>query len=409
MALIPPWTYGTIGQHPIAPSLVISGAVVIGRIGRVNQESKKAHVADYAVLGVVVIGVAAMLVTHTPKDFVVMLAAEVALCYAAGRLLYLSIDPSRLAQIMTWVGVVLSPLAIAQSLNGFNVSQYFPFNYIVGSQQWIPLQLRGSHTRAELTFGHSIALGGTLALTLAFASRVQSLPMRILAVGIILAGTFSTFSRGAMLACMIVLVLSVLTSRMIPVRKATMAIGIGIVIASISFLFTDQIGANAASASSAAASGQARLGLFQLVSDVRIFGFTHGVLQQTGSFDISGFTSIDNSLIYIGLYVGAIGALLYAIPYLFVVVRAIRFGWRPADIAVAAQLPLILTVAPITQYKSFYWLAVGFAVTRSLQDQRVHKRRRMMDNHIDMNDVLPETTDRIQTDITLPRELIRTT
>src|SRR5690606_19204510 len=76
---------------------------------------------------------------------------------------------------------------------------------------WAPIQERGGQSRSEWAFGHSIALGGALALAVPFAvSSKWHSGWKVASLTLLGVATMLTFSRSALAAFGIALTLSIL-------------------------------------------------------------------------------------------------------------------------------------------------------------------------------------------------------
>ncbi len=239
---------------------------------------------------------------------------------------------------------------------------------------WGTLQERGGITRAEGAFGHSIAAGACLAmalpLTIAAGFRTS---VRAVMCTLMLAGTVVTFSRIGIICAMLGVVLSVCLLPGIPrnIRVGTLATFVVVALASFSRIASvfDDAGTEA--------SGSAgyRLDLTALLPYLSPLGLsTSAHRDAAGTLRFGTFRSIDSALLLAGLTYGLI-ALVVAVLLLGAVwVTVLRREAAPATIALAAQLPALLTVALITQYAVFLWFIAGLAaasqsLTRAAQHE----------------------------------------
>jgi hypothetical protein len=83
----------------------------------------------------------------------------------------------------------------------------------------------------------------------------------------------------------------------------------------------------------------------------------------TGQVYFGNFRSIDSQLILTGLSSGLIALAVVVVALGAGIVLVVTRRATPATIAVVAQIPALATVALITQYSVFLWVAVGLAAT----------------------------------------------
>lgn len=265
-------------------------------------------------------------------------------------------------------------LAIAEFVTKVN-----PFVSIradnVDYRTWSPLQERGGLLRAEGAFGHSIALGASMALVLPLilASTFRA-RIKVAMVSVILVAEVLTFSRIGIVCSVLALVLFVVFSkRGLTVRERRFAIGalvVGAVAAGPLLLANFQ-----RAGSEASLSAGYRAQLTDLLADINIIGLASNQHRTpTGDIYFGGFQSIDNALILIGLTYGYLALVLVALLLAALGVTVLRRRGNPPMIALAAQIPAVATVALITQYEMFLWFVVGLALAE-LGEAHRHERR----------------------------------
>jgi hypothetical protein len=374
MAAVPPWLEVPVDHYTLTVPVVMSAIVVLSRI---DMPWDRFSWTDLAVGCLVVLLVLADL-RHTLPGFVEDQGlTQWALCYLAARRLY-TLSADAIAGCLSVVGSILGGLAVLQTFIDFDMAKFAPFNFVTNLgqyQSWAPLQYRGGFLRAELTFGHSIALGGSLALCLPFALTTGTTRTRWLRTLLILGGTFATFSRGALIADGLVLLVGLLGSRATPTVRAVGTLLLTAIVVPLASLFASAI----SSATDTGTSTAYRVHLLSVFGYARPLGIAiQGFRFVPGqNFDFYGFQSIDSTILYVALYAGWLPTLLYVAPVVILAARGLRYEWRPLDTAVLSQIPLILTVAPLTQYQSFYWLVVGLAVSRPRAGQTRRLGRRL--------------------------------
>jgi len=227
---------------------------------------------------------------------------------------------------------------------------------------WSPIQERGGVPRAEGAFGHSIALGASIALAipLMLASRFRSW-IRFALVGLMMAATVFTFSRISMICAALSITLSVLFMSGISGRARSTAVGLFTAVALSVSPFLSVIFSSAGT--EASNSADYRGNLLSLVPDISIIGRSPlGSVGPLGDLRFGRFTSIDSELILFGLTYGwlalALGLLLLMVSTGAVLVRKAS----APTIAMVAQIPALATVALITQYSVWVWFVGGLAV-----------------------------------------------
>lgn len=272
--------------------------------------------------------------------------------------------------IYSCVGLVFSAvatLALIEFFSGWN-----PF---VGlgpvttlHLDWASLQGRGGLVRAEGAFGHSIALGSSLALAipLTMASSFRP-PIRILMSVLMLCAVAVTLSRVSMLDAALAMALAVgLVGRGIS-RAARIGGIFALLVVTVSIApFVSSVLATAGE--EATRSAGYRSSLTDLIPFISPLGFS-SVASRTSSGELyfGRFQSIDSQLILIGLTYGW-AALVCAIVLLAVAVTVVlRRHASPGTVAIVAQIPALVTVALITQYSMFFWFVVGLAAAGQMR------------------------------------------
>ncbi|MGK3649165.1 hypothetical protein [Pseudarthrobacter enclensis] len=226
---------------------------------------------------------------------------------------------------------------------------------------WAPVQSRGGEDRSEWAFGHSIALGGSLALSIPFllASALKT-KTKLVLLALILGGVATTYSRGAMLAAGLTLVLSLLTARNLRSshRVLLLAATIGFGVAtSINFAaVSDDAGTEVSNSS------DYRISLFtRLLPTLEPIGRANSYVSGVNQGQYGNYTSIDNAFMAQGLGFGWIAMLIAAVPFIGMGVRYVYRRATFAEIAMLGQLPVITTVALITQYQVMVWMVAGLS------------------------------------------------
>jgi hypothetical protein len=233
-------------------------------------------------------------------------------------------------------------------------------------QIWHVIQMRNGGDRSEWAFGHSIALGGSLVLSIPFVlrssySRVGKVAL-LIAVG---SGIAVTASRGAFIATVVtVLICCLYITRQRVARLAGLLITVPALLVASSFLASTAESLARGSSKEERGSAAYRDYLYiNYLPRIEWFGGAAG-------FDITRKNmSIDSELIYLGLAFGWILLLAALFPLLLSLIRVLSGRATTAEIALVGQVPLLITVALITQYESIFFLAVGIAVQMIITDE----------------------------------------
>lgn len=358
--LAPPWIFLQLSGVRLPIVTVLAVLFLVSSYGIIKWQFSK---ADLVVLSLAVSLVANMMLTDTPQYFVLQGVGEWVVCFFAG--VAFSRRYAVRVPFIVALGTIFAVAAVLQYVYGFNVADTMSTSARTSADFWKTLQFRSGEVRAELTFGHSIALGGTLALLLPFVSALNSVPLRITAGAAIFLGILATQSRAALVAAAIALSLMILSASRIAIGwKAILAlIPIMVFFLSGPQLIRSVLLGDGNESSEVVQGTEYRVDALTLFEAVNLGGVGDGAFtSSTGSIAFKGnFVSIDNATLYVALYAGGIVAALYVLVFIMQVLPLSRPSWHPARIALIAQIPLYLTVAPITQYQSLLWLVLGIS------------------------------------------------
>jgi hypothetical protein len=234
--------------------------------------------------------------------------------------------------------------------------------------QWSPIQMRDGRDRSEWALGHSIALGGSLAMSIPFilSSSYKTLLKSLLLV-LVAGGILATASRGAVLAAGLTGALFAL-HLMKSYAARTLAIA-------LTSLFTFSSVSIAAALfegwALSTAEGQSSLNYrFSMYSaylqEVQLFG-PSPVVGLTGS--------TDSAVLAIGLKFGWIVALIALVPIFISAIRILIGSASVAEIALVGQLPLLTSVALVTQYELIFFFIAGIAAQSAIADRQARINR----------------------------------
>lgn len=289
-----------------------------------------------------------------------------------GRIAPLRIDFEWITVAFAIVMGVVAAGALAEFLFHYN-----PFPELVQSNRsydaWAPIQERGGVARTEGAFGHSIALGASLALAIPFAiaSKLR-LGWRVGLVVLMLAAIVTTLSRTGMLAGGFAVLLSVygLRNGLTPRVRVGVLVGGAIAMLALSpFVLSVMSEASDEASVSSAYRGEL-LGLLDTIAPI---GAAEGTtVSAGGSLQFGSYDSIDSALLLLALNYGFVAAVAAISLWVGGFVHVLRRRGGPAVIAVVAQAPALLTVALITQYASLFWFIAGLAVY-SVSHERLRK------------------------------------
>ncbi|WP_105031413.1 hypothetical protein [Arthrobacter ruber] len=266
--------------------------------------------------------------------------------------------------VKTSVGItfgVVGLLAIIEKLFGWH-----PFVGLAGmnslAELWAPIQTRAGESRSEWAFGHSIALGGSLALAIPFLlSSGLKTRNKLVLLSLILVGVATTLSRGAMLAAGLTLILALLTAKNLRAGQRAFLFIFATILGmftAISFMaVSDEAGSEVTNSSSY------RVNLLtRLIGTLAPIGRAHSYMADaSGSGQYGIYGSIDNAFMAVGLGFGWIAMALVIFPFAVMSLRLVRGRASFAEVALIGQLPVIATVAMITQYQVAVWMVVGLA------------------------------------------------
>lgn len=292
--------------------------------------------------------------------------------YFWGRIVLERMQGSFIIKCVAGVATLVAGLAVLEFITSTNLFVMIPGSG-VSHATWSPLQFRGGLLRVEGAFGHSIALGGALAMCSAFVLATKwRLPAKLAAVVLLGIATVLTLSRIGMLSFALTVALSLLFLREVSARErwVFLAALIGGGLLAAPFLQQTLLEAG----SEAEGSAQYRSDLLVLLSQVRVFGGSWNWESLVVNDTYLGFfaRSTDNAVISILLRFGYVPTALLFVVLIAIPVLMLRGRVaNPAGIAVVGQLPSLVAVAMITQYGVFLWFLAGAAISweRFKEDQ----------------------------------------
>ena len=355
---VPVWIGVQVGFFWAAITVVTLAAIAAG-IGKVHLAAPDAIILVFAALCVLlfVLGRATLSAT-------VIALLEWVVPYIWGRLVLSRVSAGFIYRVIAACAAAAAVFALLEFATGRNLFVELPAlgpSYAV----WGPLQYRGGLLRAEGAFGHSIALGATLAMATSFllAASVRT-AVKLGVLLLLLAAIVVTFSRIGLVCLVITVALSVvLGSRMtIGTRVAIVVAGAVGAIVVVPFISTVFLDAGTEAGGSAAYRGD----LLQLVPQLTWFGTSanFSAITADGSYLGAYAQTVDNALLLVALRFGIVPTLLIIVLLAMAVVSVLTpHRANAASIALVAQIPAMFSVAFITQYGMFVWFVGGLAVS----------------------------------------------
>lgn len=361
LTMVPPWiTVHFLVAVPLhcVVALVAVVASVFNNSPRIALQFSKydLYFAVFIVVCFAVIGA-----NGVDAHAAVLIAVNWVIPYVTARILISATGPQ------FWVNVIAIVFAVVGGLATIElVFDWHPFvNLNLGSgnafELWRGIQLRLGSPRSEWAFGHSIALGGSLALAIPFAAR-SSLrsPTKALLLILIGFGVFAAASRAGVVAAIFTAGICIANAEKLRnVRALSFAlVGVVVVLAGnflLPQLDTFLIGSNYGDRSSALYRGE-------IYSDFlpRIQWFAPYDVYTPGE---NVNKSIDSAVLDIGLRFGWIVLVLAAVPLLIAGARVMTGKASAGEIALVGQVPLLATAALIANYQNWVFVIAGAAVT----------------------------------------------
>ncbi|MDR7234330.1 hypothetical protein [Agrococcus sp. BE272] len=353
---VPIWVGASVGFFWAAITLLTLAAIVAS-ISDVRLRAVDGAVAGFALL---VVALHALQLATLSATVIALLQWVVP--YVWGRLVLERVGADFMTRTLAAVATAAAVLALVEFATGTNAFVLIPGSGPVA--EWSPLQPRGAFLRAEGAFGHSIALGASLAMACScvIASRWRA-PVVLLALVAVVGAIVVTFSRIGLITAAITIALSLVA---LPgIRRGVRAgiVGGGALAVALLVPFLDAVFVEAGD--EAGGSAEYRSGLLALVPEIQLLGsagdWTNRVVE--GAYLGTYSQSVDNTLLLIALRFGWVPTALVALAFAGVVVTVLRGRGNPAAIAVVAQLPALFAVALITQYGMLLWFLLGLAVS----------------------------------------------
>ncbi len=355
---VPIWVGVAVGPFLSAVTIVTLLAMAT------SSRSIELTAADalMAVLVFLLVGQYALKLTSLPSMFVAM--TDWVLPFVWGRLILTRVHSGFLALVLATAATVAGTLAVVEGLTGENPFVGISFGSPTLQAQWGTLQERGGSIRAEGAFGHSIALGATLAMMSAFVLACRwRLWAKLASLIVIVAAITFTLSRIGLVTLVITIALSLIVLPSLSRRAKWFILLAGLIAAVVVVPLLSEIFLSAGR--EAGGSADYRWDLFALFPLIPWFGSAADFsgLTVDGQYFGNFATSVDNAILVAALRAGLVPAVLLILIIVLAIVPAFRQrSTNAASIAVAGQVPGLFAVAFITQYATIFWFVVGLAV-----------------------------------------------
>lgn len=370
LCAVPVWLGSGIGL-PLEPQVIVGLGVLAALLPMHSRVPLRVTVADLVVAALLVSALVPVVLGRANASSVVVLLAQWVGAFLLGRLIVYRVPLDRVHAAVAVAFSCVAVLAVAESVTGWN-----PFLAVPGSggsyDTWAVIQERGGEARAEGAFGHSIALGGSLALALPLTLVAPFRPwVRAAMAVLMLLASAATLSRiGVATAVLgLVLTLLLLPGVDLPVRLRWWLSGGLVALAAVVVPVVARVFAVAGQEASDSAAY--RRDLLALLDEVQLLGVSPVYhVTPSGRAYFGDFRSIDSALILLALNHGWL-PLLCVLAGVCLAVGALLSGRATAaTVALVAQLPAVATVALITQYSGWLWFVAGLAVAGHAIERR---------------------------------------
>lgn len=360
MILVPIWVSVTVGVS--LPILAFVGiGLSIGLLSLAGNQTRLG-VLDLLVAGIFVISLGPFLIGRLSLASASGVISVWMASFLVGRLLVSRIGVQWIQTCVAVVFTIVAVLALIEFVTGWHgLAQWGPTN--AAKITWAPIQGRGGLERSEGAFGHSIALGCSLAMAMVLTLGARfSVSVRISMVITMLAGTAVTVSRVGLVCAVLGLALALVFSRSTSVRELRRPLGWIIVVGGAVLTVLALMVYSEAEDELEGSAGY-RGDLVSLLPYIDLFGVSPSMTRTAdGTMYFGRFRSIDSQLVLLGLSYGWLALAAVVLVLLVAVVAVLARRANLATIAVVAQLPALSTVALITQYAYLFWFVAGVAV-----------------------------------------------
>ncbi len=366
LCAVPVWAGVTVvvdwEPEVLVTLLVLTSLVSLRPRGRVRPAGGLTPADGVVALFVLTAAVVPVVTGATSVSDVFVLTVQWTGAFLVGRLVGHRVGLRWVYGAVAVAFALVAALALVEFALGWN-----PFVQVPGSgslhEAWSPIQERGGRARAEGAFGHSIALGASLALALPIALVAPfRAGVRVALAVLLLAASAVTFSRVGLVTAVLGVVLCVLFLRSGLSWRIRLVVVCGLVVvgAALGSLLS---GVFTAAGAEAADSAGYRVALLDLVPQISAFGRSDSAYRlASGESYFGGFSSIDNALLLLGLRYGWVPLVVVTGLLVAACATVLRGRATAPTIALVAQIPSFVSVALITQYATLLWFVAGLAV-----------------------------------------------
>jgi len=358
LCFVPYWI--GVDVKTFLPAVTLVALALVVAFG--SLQSPHLGFVDWAVISLLVIFLATAVLGLATLSAGFTLLFTWGVSYLLGRMVLTWMSPGWVFRAFAVAFTLVALLAIAEFITGTNFFvQWRATNSLYGI--WSPLQYRSGQLRVEGAFGHSIALGTSLAMAipLTVATNFRRWIRASMIVCMLAAATL-TFSRLGMICSVLGLLLSILFMHNDLAPRAKMFLTGGIVAVVAALLpFVNTLFESAGTEASGSAGYRADL--LSLFSEMGLVGLSPSfAVSPRGEATFGGFQSIDSALILLGLTYGLIPLIIVIALLSIAVVLLVRGRATAPTVAIVAQIPALAAVALITQYAVFLCFMGGLAV-----------------------------------------------
>lgn len=346
------------GSLPVVAGWGCLVAVALTRV----RPTDRVSVADWLVGALVVACLLGWVLDPGSLDAPTRVVTQWVAGYVIGRM-----APARVGA--EWLYRVLTVLAAAAAFGGILefVTSTNPFHGLVVQNneflEWAAPQSRAGLWRVEGAFGHSIAYGLCLALTLPVVLRSSfSARVRAGVAGVIVLAIVLTFSRAALVCAVLGVALTLWRHPPELTRRARTAAVVAVAAVGCAVL-PALVLTFVRAGREASESAFYRLEFIDLLPRMQPLGYAAGRLRSAdGTITVGAYRSVDNALVLIGLTYGWCAMVLLVGLMALAVVAVVRRRATAPLTALVAHIPALLSVALITQYTMYVWFVGGLAV-----------------------------------------------
>lgn len=390
LVLFVPYWIGIVvaGQFiPLAFLLAIWSVVAVFRVG------VRYALVDLLLLALVALVLLGVVTGQVRFGHALALMGSWIAPYLLGRHTEYSVGLARITPVIAVITAILSVQALTEFI--LNWHPFTSLDFGMGPAEiWNSIQYRSQFPRSEGALGHSITMGGVIAIGVPFILMTRwRIQVRVLLLAIATCAVAVTFSRNALIAVgLAILFTSMLSSRAVMSTIARRGLVFAVVLAG-------GIGAPVylriidGGTGVLAASTDYRANYLSLLPSIQWFGlapiFTEYAPGQFGwASDLYAgdvIVTLDNSVLLTALQFGWIPTAPMLAAFGCIALAMFRTRDNPALVATCAQFFTVATVAMITQFPYMFWLVLGLGAS-SYQRSKLSTAEEGGQNAIGMHD-----------------------